>query len=132
MNPKENPDAGRTRSERHTYLSKKRGSKTPNPSYKGSETRHQKNCSQTHRAEGMHLTLNEPETLEGEQKKHHENPPKERPPTEKTDGKTAKNPRTTQDGPMRDLRHEHYNTRQVVGFKFNSPSSLHSTYNSMA
>jgi hypothetical protein len=62
MNPKENPDVGRTRSERHTYLSKKRGSKTPNPSYKGSETRHQKNYSQTHIIEGMHMTLNEPET----------------------------------------------------------------------
>jgi hypothetical protein len=33
----ENPEAGQTRSERHTFLSKKRGSKTPNPGSKNSD-----------------------------------------------------------------------------------------------
>jgi hypothetical protein len=114
MNPKVNPDAGRTRSEWHTYLSKKRGSKAPNPSYKRSETRHQKKCNQTHRAEGMHLTLNEPETLEGEQGSIKKTRQRRGPPIERTDDvkwsqskrstckKTTSNPRSTQDRPICD------------------------------
>jgi hypothetical protein len=50
------------------------------------------------RAEGMHLTLNEPETLEGEQKKHHENPPKERPTIEKPMARIPETPERNKKG----------------------------------